>query len=160
MGPQGPVGPQGPIGDTGPQGPPGETGEQGPKGDDGEQGSQGDRGEQGLPGPSGTQGSSGPQGPPGPQGATGASGQSDILLISGHLKISSDKLDTVSPANVTPCTQAEDFLSLSLSFPTGYGNAFSNDGSWVGIKSAALCTYNNSNVGVGMGAEAFRRVER
>ena len=74
---------------------------------------------------------------------TATPGQSEAVMISGNLLLPYANVNTSLPNEVTPCEQAEKLLSLNTKIVTGpgYGAAYSDDGdSWIGIKSAALCT--------------------
>ena len=149
-GPPGPTGLRGWKGDDGPDGPPGPAGPQGEKGETGEQGILGIQGEQGFRGASGrrgTRGTPGGQGEPGEtgpigltglQGQTGATGPAgyspEVVMISGKFEYA--QIGTITdPA--TPCREAEASYGASLG---GAGGAYPSNASWVGVKSAALCT--------------------
>ena len=64
-------------------------------------------------------------------------------MISGKLELDQSLLDTTFTDPVTPCQEAESLLSL---LPQGLGLRYSDDGSWLGIKSAALCTGGDSSL--------------
>ena len=169
-GPKGEVGPQGtqgPQGEVGPQGEQGSQGDVGPQGEQGSPGPQGERGEPGLPGvpgvmgdkgdsgpqgapgapgaqgPTGPQGATGAQGPTGPQGAAGAqgptgpAGQPESVMISGRFKFDPSMINTEFSGPIAICQEAESLLGIAVG---GYGVTFSNDGNWLGIKGAAVCT--------------------
>tara|TARA_Y100000590_G_scaffold215897_1_gene244655 strand:+ start:2552 stop:3589 length:1038 start_codon:yes stop_codon:yes gene_type:complete len=145
-GPKGDTGERGLKGNVGSRGATGFQGIPGPKGPQGPQGDQGEQGDQGKTGPEGAQGTRGPVGPQGPQGATGSTGatgptgQPEVIMISALLEF--DNLGVIN-STTTPC--AETHTLYNLEGVGSNGATYSADQSWLGIKSAALCTGNTSS---------------
>lgn len=148
-GPKGDTGERGLKGNVGSRGTTGFQGIPGPEGPQGPQGDQGEQGDQGKTGPEGAQGTRGPVGPQGPQGATGATGstgatgptgQPEVIMISALLEF--DNLGVIN-STTTPC--AETHTLYNLEDVGSNGATYSADQSWLGIKSAALCTGNTSS---------------
>ncbi len=146
VGKEGPQGETGPIGDSGPQGDPGskgesgEPGEAGPVGDPGPPGEQGPPGETGPIGPLGFSGGPGPQGArgfQGPPGPPGPAGSADSVTFSGRLLYGELASATSTVANCSVLNSGS--YTTQINNAINIGKTYSDNGSWLGLKTASIC---------------------